>query len=665
MRTGRRGRKKVVVPLTPKVETAPTVAERPPVIKLSVMVLITGLPALVAVAVYLNTLQNSFTYDDQTLVPKMLAVFTEKPWWSHLSSWRGLTYATFRLDGWLWGTWTPGFHLLNIIAHATASALAAYATWTLIRSARGAVVCGLLFAVHPVHVEAVASWAFRKDVLAMVFAMLAFILWVRVRPTLLRYVGTLVCLWLAFLAKEVAAVGVIPMLFLADLLLGTDGHPKWKHRLQRAALRFAPLLVFATIATYRIAGDFRQYLEEDRIRQMIQILDSYDQVLATSAACVPEVVRLLFFPGALYATHPPPVQESLMDTQAILGLGIAFAWVFVILLLLLRRAPTFAFAMTWTLLTYLPISNVIPLTNNFIAERFLYIPSFGVCLLAGIGFDRALVYFNDRSAAWPRRGLQSLVLLMIAIGGVRTYVRNQDWRDDYTLWSSDIRAGLHTYRAHLNLGRALANQGKPAKAIDHYRQALKIWPESASAWYNLGNALKAQGEHAEAIEHYREALRIEPAKVKARVMLGLAYRGQGNVDEAIRQYREALRYDPDHVEARLNLGIALRTQGNLDEAIRLYREVLREHPYNVEGHVKLGNVLTEQRRFDEAIRHYRGAIRTHHDHVKARLGLGIALWKQGNVDEAIAEFREVLRIKPNEKRARIWLDYALARRERN
>jgi len=150
--------------------------------------------------------------------------------------------------------------------------------------------------------------------------------------------------------------------------------------------------------------------------------------------------------------------------------------------------------------------------------------------------------------------------------------------------------------ASYNRGLAFYREGLLDDAIEAYREALRINPESASAHYNLGLALYHKGLLDEAIEAYREALRINPESANTRTNLGLALYRKGLLDDAIEAYREALRINPQDALAQLNLGIALKDKGLTAEAAKAFEEFVRYAPPQYAGEVERVRRLAESLR---------------------------------------------------------------------
>jgi tetratricopeptide (TPR) repeat protein len=163
--------------------------------------------------------------------------------------------------------------------------------------------------------------------------------------------------------------------------------------------------------------------------------------------------------------------------------------------------------MAWVVVTYLPSSNVVPLTKFFVAERYLYVPSFGVCLLLGVVLDRAITYGSKTGRAWLRRGVSVLAVALILAGGGRSVARNREWRDGVSLWSGAIAAGFETPRAHACLAWALEKKGRYEEAIAHYRESI-AGSSNPHAMTNLALLLLRTRRTEEAIQWCKRVLAL-------------------------------------------------------------------------------------------------------------------------------------------------------------
>ena len=541
------------------------------------------IPAFVALATFANTLANGVTYDDKWTLAAVQEL-AGMPGWTFLWSNRGLTYAVHLFDNWLWGSWVPGFHITNVILHSLASSLAAYGARVITGSRIAAVFCGLLFAVHPVHTEVVASIAYRKDILAMIFVVLALVFWLSARRWLVRLFGTLLCFCLAMLSKEVAAVSLPLMLFAADLLdLPRNGRPP-SLRVHRTGLILVPGVVLSVAAVLRFGGNIADHFTPERIWYVTENqVGGYWDVLAASMSTTATVLKLLFFPVTLSADYPVPRLEDSGWWVAAAGGILIVGWVLAALAVR-RRSAAVTFAMLWTLLMYVPCSNVVPLTSFFVADRYLYVPSFGICLLFGLAVRRCGATSEERRWGGFRYLGMSMALLTVLAGGLRSAVRARDWRDSDSLWSSALRAGVNTWRVHSYLGSEQLRRGEIEGALKHLSEARRINPNISAVRNNLGSALLAQGRVDEALAEFSAAVRLHSSSASAHANLGRALDQQRKYEEAVREYRAALAIRGDHVPALKNLAGLLaacpeRRYRDRAEAIRLARRAceLTEH----------------------------------------------------------------------------------------
>jgi hypothetical protein len=478
-------------------------------------------PAAIGALVYLQTLGHGGIYDDPAALETARGPIGEL-----LTHRFGLTYLSIRLDQAVCGS-MPCYHLTNIVLHAVCSALAGLLALNLTGRAWVALLTGALFAVHPVHVEVVASIENRKDMLAMLLGAASVLLY-RSRAAW-GYVGSLVALVLALSAKDAAAIGIAGMLPFAGLPPRPDEEVPWAERVAMTVRRLAPLVVVGVLATAWYGGDLAGKFRSESIAFTTgEACSTYGEVLGTSAAAVPDVARLLIFPARLSADYPTRAQPGLTAAPALSGVAIVLA-AGVAALWLASRSPVAAFAIAWTMITYLPVSNVVPLTAYFVAERYLYVPSFGVSLLAALALD----------ALGRRRALAlGAAAAILLAGAIRSRVRVRDWQDDVTLWTAALRVFPEgSARIHAELGRALSEDGRVDEALPHLEAALALEPRRPEAHGHLGVALLNGGRAREALPHFRRALELWPENPLIRHNLAMALLEAGERDQAISEMR--------------------------------------------------------------------------------------------------------------------------------
>src|SRR6266446_767667 len=278
----------------------------------------------------------------------------------------------------------------------------------------------------------------------------------------------------------------------------------------------------------------------------------------------------------------------------------------------------------------LPMLGLVPFAfqaYSTVADRYMYIAMLGPALALAWG----LVQLRQR---WLAVG----GVVVLGGLGICSAWQVHYWHDTVTLFEHEVAVHPRSFVAHTTLGMVRAAQNRLAEATGYYTEALRLWPRNTQAHNNLGNTLSRQGKTQEAIEQYMEALRLKPNFAEAYNNLGAALTDQGRVAEAISHYTAALRLQPAYAGAHYNLGNALSRQGKTQEAIEQYTEALRLKPNSAQAHNALGAVLADQGHFAEAISHYTEAIRIEKAYIGAHYNLGNALSGQGKMPEAIQQY---------------------------
>jgi Flp pilus assembly protein TadD len=360
----------------------------------------------------------------------------------------------------------------------------------------------------------------------------------------------------------------------------------------------------------------------------------------------------LFWPTELAVVYPHPGQwplgKVLLAGGVLLGLSV-LVWV------QRRRAPYLLMGWLWYCGTLVPVSQLIQTGAHAMADRYAYLPSLGMLILAVWGAYELTRHWRHPGLALLVAGGAVLVLCLVLTRQQIGY-----WRDSEALFRHALAVTENNHLAHNNLGAALVAKGQMDEAIRQYQEALRLKPRYTNARCNLAAALVNKGQIDEALSQYQEAIRLKPGFADAHYSLGIALVTKGQIDEAIRQYQEAIRLKPDYAEAHNNLGIALGRKGQMDEAIRQFQEATRFKPDNAEAHYNLGLALGRKGQTDEAIRHFEAALKARPDYPEAHNCLGTVFYQQGRSGEAIRQFQEALRLKPDYADARNNLDAAFA-----
>lgn len=436
--------------------------------------------ALAAVVVYAISLANGFAFDDVVLIPndarvtgaKIWALMTT-PYWndSELGLYRPLTSISFALD-WAVSNGSPAwFHFTNMLWHVLASVLAFALIGRFFRPA-AALLGGLLFAIHPVHVEAVANIVGRAEMIASTFFLAACLVWTArsIRP-MPRLLLTVLCYALAMFAKE-SAVVLPAILILLDIAQGAQVRTYARERWRELAALTATLIAFMVIRWSVIGG-----LAPVKLDPSLEVTTTAWQRILTALPAWPIWARLLTVPSTLLADYGPRVLLPVAEwtPAAVIGLTLVIASVAGGIVAIIAGHRRWALGLLWFPITILTVSNFIFPIGVIVAERTLYLPAFAICFAA--------------AAAWqsvPHTRLAFALVGAIILGfTVRSVTRIPDWDSTDSIMQAMIRDRPDGFRAQWHMARLARKKGDVAVALAQYDKAMKLWP------YREGLALEA------------------------------------------------------------------------------------------------------------------------------------------------------------------------------
>jgi tetratricopeptide (TPR) repeat protein len=399
--------------------------------------------------------------------------------------------------------------------------------------------------------------------------------------------GAGIALFLALGSKEVGLAALPLMFSLEALFRPLPGRRQAGGWIDRAAA-FAPSLLAITIYLLLRVRALETLLSPQRVLPAENPLVALDGVerLATAIGLVARYAGLLFYPIRLSADYSGSVigvESSLFAFRPVIGVVLlALCLVLAARPLLMRvrgETPTahsalLAFAALLFLLPYLLIGNLFFEVGAVLAERFLYLPSAGFCMLLGLllhSLHRAT--HDSRRKQGPAWVVLILGILVLAYG-TRTWARCLDWRDDGSLFHAATLAQPRSPRAHYLLGRVLADRGERERALQHYGLATQHDPDLGAAWFETGVLLGQQRRYRQAEAAFREALRCVPTLGRAHLNLAIAVRRQGRPHEAERSLRKALLHEPRLAGAWAELGNLRLEQRRHAEAAEAYRRAI-------------------------------------------------------------------------------------------
>ncbi|XP_034018928.1 protein O-mannosyl-transferase TMTC2a [Thalassophryne amazonica] len=306
-------------------------------------------------------------------------------------------------------------------------------------------------------------------------------------------------------------------------------------------------------------------------------------------------------------------------------------------------------------LPFIPATNLFFYVGFVIAERVLYIPSIGFCLLVAAGARTLYVSLWTRGC---RAVLLCLCTGLLLLNGIRTVQRNRDWSSEENLYKSGI--SVNPAKAWGNLGNVLKNQGKMAEAETAYRNALHCRGNMADMLYNLGLLLQESERYSEALHYYKLAIGSRPTLASAYLNTGIILMNQGSLEEAKRTFLTCADIPDENLKdphahkssvtsCLYNLGKLLHEQGQQEEALSVYKEAVLKMPRQFAPHSlfnMMGEAYMRLNRLEEAGHWYRESLRAKPDHIPAHLTYGKLLSIVGQKTEAEKYYLRAIQLDP-------------------
>jgi hypothetical protein len=475
--------------------------------------------ALLAVAASATSLRNGFSYDDHWIIAENGRVHELRAFWSYFeeSYWpmkqgAGL-YRPFIILAytvqWILGDGSPlVFHAVNVLLAAVCAVAVFWVAGFLVPT-RVAWLAAALFAVHPVHVEAIANVVGQAELWAALVVLWGFGLYLRDRQSgpLRRETGVIIFALFTFgLFTKEHVIALPALLIAAEIML--FGDVPVMQRLRRLRLLLWPMaVVVAAFLAVRvqvlgeIAGDVEHpsLLHRSMIERVVIMLN-----------VVPEYGRLLLWPARLFADYSPRqlLVASTLDASHVPGVMLLLG-VAILLVLAWRRVPAVAFGIVWFALVLAPVSNVLLATGILVAERTLYLPSAGA--LIAISWGICALY--DRLRA-EQSSLQRLVpmacALLLALGIGRSSARNAFWLDSDTVFRTMVEDEPLSFKAHYAWGGQLFEHKRNREGELEWRMAIALNPTYHGVAMDLAHKYREAHLCQAAMPLYRQALANEP-----------------------------------------------------------------------------------------------------------------------------------------------------------
>jgi tetratricopeptide (TPR) repeat protein len=561
-----------------------------------------ALLVLLCLIVYHNSLSNEFVYDDFGSIVENKYIKQPGQFLSSL-----FNHSYFKIAG-LEASYRPVatlsyfliyvfaelnpfyYHLASLLLHTLNTVLVYWMASLILKNRLGALIAGLLFASHPALSEAVNCIDFNDDPLAALFFLLSLIFYIRLKAeyvssNIRQYSLALIFYFLGVLSKEMAiTLPAIILLYDVVLRAGEQDRLTIQHVLTTLQKRanfysgYAAVSLVYVFIRFFILSSPGGYLNPSYGSLIKRIIYLPGHIFS--------FIELAVFPANLTADYVFSYPDSFFNVSNLLGFagvmglaGLSF--------LVYRYSKAVFFGIWWFLITLFPVYNLIEIYSPF-AERYLYIPIIGFCLVVPAVIDGMVSRrFTRPAVAMVVTLIPTLVIL--GLYSAATLARNPDWRNNFVLWSKTVQSSPNSLVAHGGLGLAYLKRGMFNEARQEIETAINLYPNDARSYYNLGLVYHQKGNLEKAMENYNRSVTLNPDLMRAHYNLATLYAQQGAMDLAIQHYVKVTELDAEVIEAYYNLGLAYATQGKLKLAISEWEKVLQLDPY----HSSAGNNLAK------------------------------------------------------------------------
>jgi tetratricopeptide (TPR) repeat protein len=548
--------------------------------------------------------------------------------------WMPLTWLSLMTDAELYGGNAGGYHRTNAILHLLNVLLLFVFLYRATGSPWKSFLAAGLWALHPLRVESVAWVSERKDVLSAFFfllTLLAYLEYVK-KSSAKWYFWALVAMFAGLAAKQIVVITPVILLILDLWPLERFGVEPQLKKLKKLVLEklpfFALSALFSAIALVLTAGNRADSDFLPPERHVLIIPTTYLHYLKTIFWPVNLIIEdgattgwLDWFPALL--------------TMLLLVAATWFAF------RMIKAVPAVAAGWLWFLVGVFPVSGIVMLGMNTVADHLTYYPAVGMSILIVWGID---AFIAEREAARKTAAVAGVLCLLVL--GVMSSRQLAHWKDGITLFEYNVKAKA-THFAERLLADAYYDEKRYPEAIELYKSSLQKNPFSYKALRNLGILLADTGKIDEGIAALEQSINIYPEDAQAWFNLGAVQKKIGNIDKALACYRRASQIDPDFWEPLFNSALLLAAKGDFEGARADMSRAEFLSPLNPEIKRELGIILARSGREKEALELFRRAIELDPLNAQSNFNYAVALYKSGQLEQAAPFFKRAADIEPN------------------
>ncbi|MDY8135853.1 tetratricopeptide repeat protein [Aquimarina sp. 2201CG5-10] len=533
------------------------------------------------------------------------------------------------------------FHLFNIIYHLCSVALVFYLVLLLTKRFEIAFIASVLFGIHPMHIEAVSWISARKDLLYTIFFLLSLIVYhfytekESKYPKWYYYIGCLLLYVLSLLSKGTAVI--LPLvLFLFDYL-------KRREHIKVILLEKLPFFLLSIWFVYiSIDNQVTGGAMEDR-----KFISAIDSLSVGFYGYLTYLIKAIL-PFHLSPYHPYPNELGAPMPWYFYASAIPILALFIYTIIKVRVYRFLFFGISFFFITLIPVIQVLPFGSAVTADRYTYLPYFGLFFLLGKG----IVHLIEKKTNL-KKSIYLLLSVYLIFLGVITFQYSKTFKNTENLWSRVIELYPNDFLAYMNITNHKISQKDYKEALVYADKAINLKSNSYILYYNRGFVYETMGKNSLAIQDYSTSIQMFSKFYSAHANRGILYYRNKQYDLAIKDFKKSIEIAPKKPGGYYNLTMVYQQIGLFDKALQNVNQLIFLHFDLPKSLLTRGKILTNLNDPDKAIMDFTRAIELQPALLEAYLKRGNVYIGKGKFEMALNDFEKVIKIDANQVDAHI------------
>jgi tetratricopeptide (TPR) repeat protein len=585
-----------------------------------------------------------------------------------VSTYAPLTLISWSIDYAISGLNPAVFHATNLLLHLLIVCLVLYLTELICKNKAIAVLTAILFGIHPMHVEVVGWISARKDLLYTLFFICSLITYYFYafkesrHPKYYYYVVCFVFYIMSLLSKGSAVI--LPLvLFLFDYLNAR----KFNLKLILEKVPFFLLSIFFVLLSIKMQA--KGGAMEDR--QFITVLDSLSVGFYGYITYMIKVI----VPFNLSAYHPYPNQLGDPNPWYFYAASLPIVILFIWLLIKIKKNRTLVFGFGFFFITLIPVIQVLPFGTAVTADRYTYLPYFGLFYLIGTG----CVWFCNSFNGFKKVTSIGLSVYLLTLG-VISFQYSKTFNSSEKMWTNVIEKYPNNFLAYMNRAEDRISKTNYSEALKDLNLAINLNPNYAGLYYNrsfINNLLNRSdlvfedlnmtiqkdknymvaylnrgilyGKNEQislAIKDFTKVIELSPNKYFGYYNRAVYNEGNKEYDKAIQDLNRIIELDQFLPETHYLRGKIRVQMNDVNNAFKDFSKTLEINPAFAGAHTQRGNLWLDKGNFKEALKDYNQAILLDQNQTDAYINRGVIHMNLGNYNKAGLDFEKAKKNNP-------------------